>query len=113
MPVMAAGACRQCSLALDDKTARTALGESLVSRDLEVEFEHKSLIVDTPAWRRRRADGPPTRGAEWLRSVDKRNQPLRVSDVLWVFVGEPGGHVGLFHSKAHHEVRTGADGGRE
>jgi hypothetical protein len=43
MPVMAADARRQCALALDDKTALAALGESLVSRDLEVEFEHERV----------------------------------------------------------------------
>ena len=40
MPVMAAWTRRQCALALDNKAALTALRESLVSRDLEIEFEH-------------------------------------------------------------------------
>jgi hypothetical protein len=43
MPVMAAWAPRQCALALDDKTALAALSESLISRDLEVEFEHERV----------------------------------------------------------------------
>jgi hypothetical protein len=43
MLVMAAGTRRQWALALDDQTALAALGESLVSRDLEVEFEHERL----------------------------------------------------------------------
>jgi hypothetical protein len=41
--MMAAGACRQCALALDHKTALAAIGESLVSRDLKVEFEHERV----------------------------------------------------------------------
>jgi hypothetical protein len=45
---MAAGACRQCAPALDDEAALAALGECLFSCDLEVEFEHESLIVDRP-----------------------------------------------------------------
>ena len=40
MPMMAAWTRRQCALALDDKAALTALRESLVRRDLEIEFEH-------------------------------------------------------------------------
>jgi hypothetical protein len=40
MPVMAAGPPREFALALDDKTALAALGESPVSGDLEVEYEH-------------------------------------------------------------------------
>jgi hypothetical protein len=38
---MAAGACRRCAFALDDETALDALGESLVSGDGKVEFEHE------------------------------------------------------------------------
>jgi hypothetical protein len=43
MPVMATGTPRQLTLALDDQTALAALGESPVSRDLEVEFEHERV----------------------------------------------------------------------
>jgi hypothetical protein len=39
--VVAAGACRQCALALDDETVLAAPGESLVSRHGEVEFDHE------------------------------------------------------------------------
>jgi hypothetical protein len=43
MPVMAAGVCRQCALALDDETALAAFGESLVGRDPKIEFEHERV----------------------------------------------------------------------
>lgn len=48
MTVVAGGACRQRAVALDDEPALAALGECLVSFDVEVELEHESLIVDHP-----------------------------------------------------------------
>jgi hypothetical protein len=41
MPVMAAGAPGQFTLASNREAALAALGESLVSRDFQVEFEHE------------------------------------------------------------------------
>ncbi len=40
MPVVATGMTSQLALASNDETTLTALGKSLGSRDVQVEFEH-------------------------------------------------------------------------
>ena len=43
MPVVAASAAGQLAFASNDETTLTALGKSLISRDVQVEFEHDRL----------------------------------------------------------------------
>jgi hypothetical protein len=43
MPVMATSAAGQLALASNDEATLAALGKSLISRDVQVEFEHDRL----------------------------------------------------------------------
>jgi hypothetical protein len=43
MPVMATRASGQFALAANDKTTPTALGESIIGRDVQLEFNHASV----------------------------------------------------------------------
>lgn len=45
MPVVATSMTGQLALASNDETTLTALGKSLGSRDVQVEFEHDRLLI--------------------------------------------------------------------
>jgi hypothetical protein len=49
MPMMAAWKRRECTLTLNDKAALTARRESLLSRDLQIKFEHDKPDRRSPA----------------------------------------------------------------
>jgi hypothetical protein len=48
MSVVAASMTGQLPLASNDETALTALGKSLGSRDVQVQFEHDRVLIVTP-----------------------------------------------------------------
>jgi hypothetical protein len=56
MPVVATSMTGQLALASNDETTLTALGKSLGSRDVQVEFEHDRVLIVTPGGSARQSD---------------------------------------------------------